>query len=247
MPIKLQPNMIFGNWKVIERDYNPTSTQHSTFWFCECLLCNKIYSVSRDSLVKGQSSCCNHCKGKARRSWSIGDQYGFLTIIGEAKNQHEGNHSYVLCKCQCGAEIDIRLEHLKGQTHSKTISCGCAQESLGENKIREILEQNQVYFQAQYRIYDFNPYAPFDFALFDIDNNIIGLIEYDGEQHFRAIEYFGGEIKLLQQKNNDQKKNEWCKDNGIKLLRIPYLDFDNITFDYLLQEFPSLSFFEIKN
>ena len=54
------------------------------------------------------------------------------------------------------------------------------------------------------------------------------MIEYDGEQHFRPIEYFGGQKKFELQQKHDTIKNEYCKNNGIPLLRIPYFKYDNI-------------------
>jgi len=54
------------------------------------------------------------------------------------------------------------------------------------------------------------------------------LIEYDGIQHFKPIKYFGGEEKFKFQQKTDFIKNEYCKNNNIKLLRIPYWEFDNI-------------------
>ena len=53
-------------------------------------------------------------------------------------------------------------------------------------------------------------------------------IEFDGEQHFKSIKHFGGEKRLSIQKIKDNIKTEYCKNNNIKLLRIPYYDFNNI-------------------
>lgn len=253
-PLKIIPGMTFGNWEVIERDYHPTSKQHSTFWFCKCGLCNEIYSVSRDSLVSGKSECCNHCKGEKIRSkaeerglssWHVGDKFGLLEIIERAPAK--GNHSYVKCKCDCGNVVEVRVAHLKGQFHSRTISCGCATQSSGEIKIIQLLEKANVNFQSQYRIKEFNIGAPFDFALFDNNNQLLGLIEYDGEQHFKEVEMWGGEEQLLLQQERDKRKNQWCLENNIRLIRIPYTEYDNLTIEYLLSFFPELSYSEIKN
>ena len=58
-------------------------------------------------------------------------------------------------------------------------------------------------------------------------------IEYDGEQHFEPVRFAGCSIENATQafentKINDQIKNEYCKNNNISLLRIPYWDFKNI-------------------
>lgn len=47
-------------------------------------------------------------------------------------------------------------------------------------------------------------------------------IEYDGEQHYMPIEYFGGEnyFKVLQER--DISKNQKCADNNCKLFRVRY-------------------------
>ena len=46
------------------------------------------------------------------------------------------------------------------------------------------------------------------------------LIEYDGEQHFVKRGKFGEKFDTLKQ--NETIKNEFCKDNNIKLIRIHY-------------------------
>ena len=253
-PLKITPGMTFGNWEVIERDYHPTSKQHSTFWFCKCGLCENIISVSRDSLVNGKSECCNKCKGEKIRqkaeergltTWHIGDQFGLLEIIDRA--EPKSNHSYVKCKCKCGNIVDVRIDHLKGQSRkSATISCGCTNQSSGEIKITKLLEEANIDFQSQYRIREFNISSPFDFAIYN-NGKLLGLIEYDGEQHFEAIEFFGGEEKLKIQQERDIRKNKWCKKNNIRLIRIPYTEYNNLTIEYLLSFFPELSLSEIKN
>ena len=44
------------------------------------------------------------------------------------------------------------------------------------------------------------------------------IIEYDGEQHFRPIEIFGGETYFKRVQFNDQVKNEYATKNNIHLL-----------------------------
>lgn len=47
-------------------------------------------------------------------------------------------------------------------------------------------------------------------------------IEFDGEQHYIPKDYFGGEKRLLETQINDKIKNEYCKENNIRLIRIKY-------------------------
>ena len=53
-------------------------------------------------------------------------------------------------------------------------------------------------------------------------------IEYDGVQHFKPIEYFGGDKNFKSQLIKDKIKSDFCKNNGIKLVRIPYYEYKNI-------------------
>jgi hypothetical protein len=57
------------------------------------------------------------------------------------------------------------------------------------------------------------------------NNRIIYIcIEYDGEEHFRYVEIWGGEEEFENIKIRDQIKNEYCKNNNIRLIRIKYND-----------------------
>ena len=47
-------------------------------------------------------------------------------------------------------------------------------------------------------------------------------IEYDGEQHFRPIEFFGGIESFKNLILKDELKNLYCQENSLSLLRISY-------------------------
>lgn len=107
----------------------------------------------------------------------------------------------------------------------------------GEKAVRSWLESNSIDSTEQYFFDNLVCIKPllFDFAIVDSEGNLSCLIEYDGEQHFRQIEHFGGDKKFKKQMLNDSLKNEYCNDNNINLLRIPYLDFNKI--DVILSEY----------
>ena len=71
---------------------------------------------------------------------------------------------------------------------------------------------------------------------FDFYVNNKYLIEYDGQQHFYDIKYFGGEEQFKKQQQYDKIKNEYCKSHNIPLIRIPYWHYDKITIDDLRPE-----------
>lgn len=100
--------------------------------------------------------------------------------------------------------------------------------SLGEYQIFEILTKNNIIFEVQKSFNDcINPKTgyklKFDFYLPYYNC----CIEYDGKQHFDAIEYFGGEQGLKNIVFRDNIKNQYCQEKNITLLRVKY-DCDNI-------------------
>ena len=59
------------------------------------------------------------------------------------------------------------------------------------------------------------------------------VIEYDGEQHERPVRFGGisqeeAEEKFQKTKDYDKLKDDFCRDNGYKMLRISYKDYPNI-------------------
>lgn len=103
-------------------------------------------------------------------------------------------------------------------------------QSKGEKKTEYWLTENEISYLDQITFDDckYKGLLKFDFAIFDKNNNLIYLIEYDGIQHFEPVEHFGGEENFEITKLRDNIKNEYCKKNNIPLLRIPYWDYDNI-------------------
>lgn len=55
----------------------------------------------------------------------------------------------------------------------------------------------------------------FDFAIFNESNNLMFLIEYNGEQHEKEIPYFGRSLEYY--KANDNKKRDYCANKNIPL------------------------------
>lgn len=105
----------------------------------------------------------------------------------------------------------------------------CNTNSKGEKEIAKWLKDNRIKHKTQFKIEECRNIKPlpFDFALFN-GRKLIYLIEYDGIQHFKPSERFGGEEGFIKRKMHDNIKNEYCKSRNINLIRIPYWEFDNI-------------------
>ena len=79
--------------------------------------------------------------------------------------------------------------------------------SKGEIKIEAVLAKEDVNFQEEYSFPDLVSSSGrplrFDFAVFDDDNNLQFLIEYQGIQHYEPKSKFGGYSGLRKQQFND--------------------------------------------
>jgi len=53
-------------------------------------------------------------------------------------------------------------------------------------------------------------------------------VEFDGEQHYKSIKYFGGDVELEKLKHRDKIKTDYCIKNNINLLRIDYKNIRQI-------------------
>lgn len=105
----------------------------------------------------------------------------------------------------------------------------------GEVRILKYLEENNIKYKPQYTFEDcrYIKKLPFDFAIFDENDNLKCLIEFQGRQHYEVVRFNGIDLdraNIAYQKviRNDKIKELYCKENNIKLIRIPYTEFENI-------------------
>ena len=118
---------------------------------------------------------------------------------------------------KCGTLFELSpYQFIKG--HQKKYCPICYyKKSKGEIKINLFLEENNIPYQREFVFPGLNGFR-FDFYLPELNT----AIEYDGEQHFKAINFFGGEEGLQENQKRDKIKNEFCLKNSITLYRIPY-------------------------
>ena len=113
--------------------------------------------------------------------------------------------------------------------------------SRGEIKIEEVLTAAGINFQPEYSFPDLVSSSGrplrFDFAIFDDNNELEFLLEYQGIQHYEAKSKFGGYSGLRKQQYNDMKKREYCQKHNLILIAIPYIDEGRIDYDYIMNAY----------
>ena len=166
-----------------------------------------------------------------------GQIFGELTVL--KKSEKSGRKLFWDCICSCGKELTVVGDKLRG---GGQISCG-HQRSKGEQKIHDILINNNITFALHYSFDDLRseyknvPYS-FDFAIFK-NNKLQYLIEYDGQQHF----YYQNSPRSWNTKENYEKcqkrdtiKNNYCLQHNIPLIRIPYTYLNHLQLEDLQLE-----------
>jgi len=123
----------------------------------------------------------------------------------------------------------------KSQIKSRNKGIGCPQcsESKGEKRIYSFLSKGEI-FNISQKEYDKllglgSRNLSYDFYL--PDYNL--LIEYQGIQHEKPVDFLGkgkkyAQEQFVKQQEHDRRKREYAQQNNIDLLEIWYYDFDNI-------------------
>ncbi len=110
--------------------------------------------------------------------------------------------------------------------------------SKGELRVAELLTENGYSYTAQYVYGDLygigGANLRFDFAVLNSRGGVSWLIEYQGEQHYRPIKFFGGLKGHIKQQIHDNMKREYCEFFEIPLVEIPYTKLNNMTIEDLL-------------
>ena len=157
--------------------------------------------------------------------------FGKLQAIKPAPKRND-KYTRWICKCECGNSVYVKGYNLN---NGNTQSCGCLK-SKGELKINQLLSTLGIQYQTQYsfndcRFPDTNRLAYFDYAIFNNNNKLLCLIEYDGTQHHYGWSQNTTSLEKIQA--HDKIKDNYCLTHNIPLIRIPYFDYDKLSTDYL--------------
>lgn len=128
----------------------------------------------------------------------------------------------VVCPIHGGWEVSVG-NHLYRQS-----GCPYCKRSLGEEKVAKYLQKHSIDYVEQYRIPNESLFCDNTIMMLDFflpKHNIA--IEYNGVQHYKEIPMFT-ERTLEQQQERDNAVRLYCKEHGIKLIEIPYTEYDNI-------------------
>ena len=208
----------------------------------KCKICNHIWDAYPGNILRGHG--CPKCSAKLtsiRMSKTHKEFMNDFKIKNPSSNhieilsQYTGSKHRISCKCLICTSVwnPYATDLLSGA------GCPVCNSSLGERTIAKILNNNNINYEVQKPFNGLigigNGLLSYDFYL--TDYNL--LIEFQGGQHERPVEYFGGKEQFKVQQEHDRRKKEYAKLHKIKLLEIWYYDIDNIE-EILLQTINNL-------
>ena len=186
----------------------------------QCKNCGHQWRAKPVDILSGRG--CPECKKK-----KIGDKLRKsnekyieeVSIINpniEVVGEYINGNTKIKHRCKvCGNEWDVKPNHIL-YNHG----CPKCKKSFGEKIISEWLTDNNIDFVQQYSFCDCRDKFPLPFDFYLPNSNTC--IEFDGEQHFKPVDFFGGEEKFKVRQLHDQIKTDYCNSHDIYLLRIPY-------------------------
>lgn len=208
------------------------------WWLCDKYYCDHPHewqAIINDRTGKGKG--CPYCSGRvvcpcnslARIMPEIAKEW-HPTKNGELEPHMFSVSSGMKAWWSC-----FRKHEWKAHIYTRTNEIGCpvCKTSKGEKAVQKILDKQGVKYDSQYTIFpEGASRLYFDFYL--PKYNVA--IEFDGIQHFEPVEFFGGEDRFKYSQYLDSCKDAYCAENGINLLRIHYLDMEeiNLLVDFVL-------------
>ena len=182
--------------------------------------CGNEYEVRPHDFL-GKLSRCPYCAGIAKKTNTqfekevydlVGDEYTFL-------DPYVNNHTKLRAKHnECGNIYGVRpTDFFAHQSR-----CPYCSSPKGEDTTNKILKSLGIKYEYQKTFDDLKDVQPLSYDFFIPSQNI--LIEYQGQQHYEPIDYFGGKDKFKLQQKHDTMKSDYAKAHHYTLIAIPYTE-----------------------
>lgn len=204
--------------KLISKEY--IDCRKSLTFKCSC---GNLFKANWNNFNSGNQRKCYKCSKNIVNKLS----YEYIkTLVDNTdceliSEQYVNSRELLMFRCVCGSQFKKSWSNFHNHNQQRCYKCSKKQ-SKAEIKIEKILTKLKVEYKVEHKFKGckYKRLLPFDFYL--PKYNIA--IEFDGEFHFKDTPLADLEL----QQKRDIIKNEFCKDNNIKLFRIHYKNFNNL-------------------
>lgn len=214
---------------------------HNRYIKCLCS-CGKVF-ISLHSNIVNNNSTCPECGQKRvtkihSHHYTSGQILNDITGSKFIKEVPHGDYKKRRAIIECGKCHQLYEATIQNVINGSLCpKCAFNYDSKASLTVEHFLNQLNIPFKKEYTFPDLkginNKSLRFDFCL--ITSTPLTLIEVDGEQHTRPIEYFGGEDSFKRLQINDEAKNCYALKHGYNLIRIPHTSFSQINENMIRQ------------
>lgn len=230
------------DYKTWQWDDDTTRYEHNRTKFN--VICPRGHKLQtcQDDFVNGKRGC-NDCANVSRSEKGLLPMDEVISICLNSgfeliDETYNGCKNIINVKClNCMKTMEIIFDTMR---NGKCPNCNSSK-SAGALRVKRVLDSNlnvktvreEFSFGLEYQKKDDwfcckdKNVLRYDFKV-TLKNGVIMLIEFDGDQHFKKTDFFGGELGFVNRRNHDLLKSLYCEYNKIPLLRIAQRDFKNV-------------------
>lgn len=200
---------------------------------CYCTIHNKEFTKYFQRLITSHTGCDECYKEDIRERMGKSTErfkeelkvvHPELEVIGKYVNRYTPIEFY----CH---DHNYRFYDIPSHVLNRYNCCAKSSKFIKELEVGSILDELKIKYTPQKSFYecrDVNA-LPFDYYL----NDYHILIEYQGEQHYKVVKFGTQDLDEAKQKfeytkKHDEIKKQYCKNNDIPLIEIPYWEYDNM-------------------
>jgi hypothetical protein len=213
-------NKRIGKLTVISRHVTQSSKDRK--WNCLCDCGNSIIATTSQLVKKDTTKTHCGCSGKKLVNNDLTNKtIGNLYVVKETKSDR--NKKAWECLCSCGTTIICETSVLQ---HKQKTCCPKCSAFKTEKYCIEYISTllNKPFKKVR------NYISRYEYIEFDGFNEELKIaIEYQGLQHYVYPSFWHKTVEEFHlQQERDVRKREFCKNNNIKLIEIPYTEEKNI-------------------
>ena len=200
---------------------------------CFCKIHRKEFSAIASSLTISMESGCDICFSEniSKRCRKPHDQ--FIAELSERHPHIKALGEYITQTAPILLHCDVHnIDFMSKPVTILNNNCGChlCGHLSSENIVSEILTQYGVDYVRQYSFDGCVDKRTLRFDYYIPSQNTA--IEYQGEQHYFPVMFGGDELDAKQKyeytKHHDTLKREFCEENNITLIEVPYWEKSNM-------------------
>lgn len=202
--------------------------------------CGHLRTISMNSVLYARnfSGLCKECSARKQHDTTrmdIEDVRILLATKGLTllSDEYKNARTPLRLRCSCGREFSSCYDLLSQGAKKPCCRVCSSRVSSGERAVSDWLVSRGFRFEREKTFPGCRIGSrPLRFDFYLPDENLC--IEYDGQGHFQIVNYSGAGTEehltrvLWDTQERDLAKDRFCADNGIRILRISYDEFDQI-------------------